>query len=71
MARTLLNLLDNAYKYSPVEKRITLRATCEDGHVVFAVKDNGIGIAQREQKRIFGGATRWTGDWRANHAESG
>jgi signal transduction histidine kinase len=53
LVTALLNLLDNAYKYSPVEKRITLRATCEDGHVVFAVKDNGIGIAQREQKRIF------------------
>jgi two-component system phosphate regulon sensor histidine kinase PhoR len=53
LVTALLNLLDNAYKYSPAEKRITLRATCEDGHVVFAVKDNGIGIAQREQKRIF------------------
>jgi signal transduction histidine kinase len=53
LVTALLNLLDNAYKYSPGEKRIMLRATCEAGHVVFAVKDNGIGIAQREQKRIF------------------
>ena len=53
LVTVLLNLLDNAYKYSPGEKHIVLRAACEDGHVVFAVKDHGIGIASREQKRIF------------------
>lgn len=53
LVTVLLNLLDNAYKYTPAEKRISMRVSCEDGHVVFAVKDNGIGIAPREQKRIF------------------
>ena len=49
----LLNLLDNACKYTPGEKRIALRATCKNGYVVFAVEDNGIGIAPRERKKIF------------------
>jgi signal transduction histidine kinase len=49
----LLNLLDNAYKYTPAEKQIALRANSENGFVVFAVEDNGIGIAPRDRKRIF------------------
>jgi signal transduction histidine kinase len=49
----LLNLLDNAYKYTPSDKRIRLRAYGQSGQVVFAVEDNGMGIAAREQKKIF------------------
>jgi signal transduction histidine kinase len=49
----LLNLLDNAFKYTGPDKRIELRASHEDGHVVFHVMDNGIGISPRDQKRIF------------------
>jgi signal transduction histidine kinase len=53
LVTVLLNLLDNAYKYTREEKRISVCVSRENGHVVFAVKDNGIGIAPREQKRIF------------------
>ena len=49
----LLNLLDNAYKYTPGDKRIGLRAFADHDRVVFAVDDNGIGIAPRDQRRIF------------------
>ncbi len=50
----LVNLLDNALKYSPGEKRIVVTARREaDGFVSFAVTDNGIGIAPREHRRIF------------------
>jgi signal transduction histidine kinase len=53
LVTVLLNLLDNAFKYTPGEKRIALKAFQQDGRVVFAVEDNGIGIAPRERKRIF------------------
>jgi signal transduction histidine kinase len=49
----LLNLLDNAYKYSGPHKRIRLHAYSEPDQIVFEVEDNGIGIAPREQKKIF------------------
>ena len=53
LTTVLLNLLDNAYKYTPDEKQISLHAYAANGHVVFAVKDNGIGITPRDRKRIF------------------
>jgi signal transduction histidine kinase len=49
----IINLLDNAWKYSGDIKHIVLRAGGEDGRVEFAVQDNGIGIAPRETRRIF------------------
>jgi len=49
----ILNLLDNAYKYTPSDKQIALRVFRRGTEVVFAVEDNGIGISPREQKRIF------------------
>jgi signal transduction histidine kinase len=49
----LLNLLDNAYKYTPAEKRIRMRVTREGSNVLFMVEDNGMGIPSAEQTRIF------------------
>jgi signal transduction histidine kinase len=53
LVAVLINLLDNACKYTPGEKRIVLDVSHENGGVVFTVADNGIGIAPGEQKRIF------------------
>ena len=53
LTTVLLNLLDNAYKYTPAEKRIRVCAYRKNGRMAFDVEDNGIGIAPREQKRIF------------------
>lgn len=53
MPTALINLLDNAWKYSDAAKRITLRARARNGSVAFSVQDNGIGIAPRETKKIF------------------
>ena len=54
LSTALINLLDNALKYTPEEKRILIRARREgDASVSFAVEDNGIGIPIKEQRRIF------------------
>ncbi|MBN1210817.1 MAG: two-component sensor histidine kinase [Myxococcaceae bacterium] len=53
VAGALLNLLQNAYKYSTQDKRITLSARVEGRWVDLSVEDNGVGIAPRDRKRIF------------------
>jgi len=53
LSTALINLLDNAWKYSGDIKHIVLRARAGNGQVEFAVQDNGIGIAPRETRRIF------------------
>lgn len=53
MVTVLVNLLDNAYKYSYDDKNIELSVSSEDGSVCFRVSDNGVGISRRSIKRIF------------------
>ena len=53
LVTVLLNLLENAYKYSGEDRRIDLSVFAADGLVSFAVKDNGIGLSERDQKKIF------------------
>jgi two-component system, OmpR family, phosphate regulon sensor histidine kinase PhoR len=49
----VLNLLVNAYKYSGKNKKIELRLFDIDDFVVLEVEDNGVGIPESEQKRIY------------------
>jgi len=53
MVTVLVNLLDNAYKYSYDNKEIELKLYWENGQVCFSVKDNGIGMSKRVVKKIF------------------
>ncbi len=53
MVTVLINLLDNACKYSYDNKQIELKVFAKDGSVCFAVKDNGIGMSRRVSKRVF------------------
>jgi signal transduction histidine kinase len=53
LSTALINLLDNAWKYSSDIKHIVLRARAENEHVEFAVQDNGVGIPHCETRRIF------------------
>jgi len=53
MVTVLVNLLDNAYKYSYDDKQIELRVSPYDGLVCFCVSDNGIGMSRRAARNIF------------------
>ena len=49
----LVNLLDNAYKYSYDDKHIELNVFAQDRSVCFRVSDNGIGMSRRAARNIF------------------
>jgi two-component system phosphate regulon sensor histidine kinase PhoR len=51
--QVLVNLIDNAVKYSPNGGRIELRLERRNGYVQIAVKDEGLGIPASEQDHIF------------------
>jgi len=53
MVTVLVNLLDNACKYSYDNKHIQLKVYSEDNCICFAVKDNGIGMTRRQIRKIF------------------
>jgi signal transduction histidine kinase len=53
MVTVLINLLDNAYKYSYDNKQIELKVFSQNGFVCFLVKDNGIGMTRRQIKKVF------------------
>jgi PAS domain S-box-containing protein len=51
--QVLVNLVENAVKYSPGGGRIELSLEAADGAVLFRVVDEGMGIPADEQRRIF------------------
>ncbi|HOJ03471.1 MAG TPA: HAMP domain-containing sensor histidine kinase [Bacteroidota bacterium] len=53
VAEAVINLLDNAMKYSAERKRVDVRTHVDGGYVCVAVRDEGIGIPPAEQRRIF------------------
>ncbi len=51
--RALLNIIDNAVKYTPVGKSVTLSLKKNKRHAFFVVKDSGVGIPTDEQQHMF------------------
>lgn len=59
--RVLINLLENAIKFTPPQRRIEIGAQPEGVFVKIWVRDNGPGIPLAEQQRIFDKFTRLRG----------
>jgi len=53
LEQVILNLLMNAFKWSPAGGKVTLTAKEKDSALVVEVQDEGSGIAKKDQKRIF------------------
>ncbi|QRO01056.1 histidine kinase [Archangium violaceum] len=53
LEQVLLNLLDNAVKYTPEGGRVFVTASQEDGRCVVHVRDTGVGIEPKHLARIF------------------
>jgi signal transduction histidine kinase len=53
IGQAIVNLLDNAVKYSNGSKEIAVTLSSGDGESRVAIEDHGIGIAPRDQKKIF------------------
>jgi two-component system, OmpR family, sensor histidine kinase KdpD len=51
-------LIENAVKYSPIGSGIAVVARLEDGQVVLAVIDQGVGLTEEEASRLFRRAYR-------------
>ncbi len=49
----LLNILSNAIKYSPEDKDIHWTIENNTDHILISVKDEGIGIPEKEQQNMF------------------
>lgn len=51
--RVVMNLLDNAVKYSPSDKPIVVQLGYRDGEAVISVTDQGVGISAQDLPHIF------------------
>ena len=53
IGQVLINLLNNAIKYSSQADRVLVRVAKDQHKVVVSVQDFGIGIAKKHQHKIF------------------
>jgi len=53
MGKVLLNLVDNASKYSPLDSKITLKALVRKNRLIYEVIDEGDGIEDSQKKKVF------------------
>ncbi len=69
IAEALVNLIDNAMKYSEENKHIAVRTGKKDNFVYMEVEDHGIGITEKDQRYIFEKFYRVTGKNLANRVK--
>ncbi len=53
LTQAVKNLVENAIKFTPMGGKVDIGVRSKDQQVIFAVRDNGIGIAPLDQRRLF------------------
>jgi two-component system phosphate regulon sensor histidine kinase PhoR len=53
ISEAIVNLVDNAVKYSNTSKEIIIRTGMENNNAYVQVEDKGIGIPEKDQKKVF------------------
>ena len=53
IVQVIINLVDNAMKYTPAGSYIRISTKQKDNNVVFSVADNGLGVPDNEKEHIF------------------
>ncbi len=53
LTTALLHILENSVKYGKRDSEIILRTYLRDDHYEISIHDNGIGIPEKEQRKIF------------------
>jgi two-component system phosphate regulon sensor histidine kinase PhoR len=53
LRRAMLNLVENAVKYTPAGGTVELSLALGDGHACVQVRDTGVGISRENVERIF------------------
>ena len=52
-SQVLRNLINNSIKFTPENGKIEISAKLQNKMILFSVKDNGIGIPEKDQRRLF------------------
>jgi len=53
LQQALTNLVSNAIKYTPEQGEVKIQARTSDDHVTISVIDNGFGISEDDQRKLF------------------
>jgi signal transduction histidine kinase len=53
LTTALVDLLDNAHKYTEDDKHVVLRVLADNGVVRLEVQDNGVGMSRRAARKVF------------------
>jgi signal transduction histidine kinase len=53
LKQVLVNLIDNAIKYTPATGRVEVSVFSDGDHAVFRVSDTGVGISEEDRERVW------------------